>query len=240
VKEEQGPGHIRLSSLLHRPVARTPGEDPVPVSDLVADLSVEPVVVVRVLDQDDDPTTTGTEALLVRDVLDAPVYDVSTARTLRVGEVWLRRDPHGVLSVVGLEVDPRSAWHRLRPRRRRVARPGTRLVPIGEVHLLSRGGHEAQLAAGGSAVHRLDDGDLAGLLTSLPVEMANEVMHRLPEDRVEAAVRRLHPHVSARLDRGLGTVTGGEVRRTRRTAGWRLNRPPIGRDGAGHDEEQRR
>ncbi|HEY6931911.1 MAG TPA: hypothetical protein VI452_00820 [Marmoricola sp.] len=200
-------------------------------ADLVADLVEDPPAVTRVLHEDGwDPAPAqlaATEVCLVRDVLDAPVYDVGAGRTVRVGEVWLARAPDGTLRVVGVEIGPGSTWHRLVPRRhrRRTPAPGARLLSLHEVHLSSRHGHAAQLAAAGSVVHRLDEHQLAGLLTSLPVEMAAEVVRGLPRERAEAAIRHLHPRVSARLARGLGTAPDEGPRRSRRTAGWRLDRP---------------
>jgi hypothetical protein len=202
-------------------------------ADLVADLVEDPPAVTRVLHEDGwDPAheqLTPTEVCLVRDVLDAPVYDVGAGRTVRVGEVWLATAPDGRLRVVGVEVGPGSTWHRLVPRRhrRRTPLPGARVLSLHEVHLSSRHGHAAQLAAAGSVVHRLDERQLAGLLTSLPVEMAADVVRGLPRDRAVAAVGHLHPRVSARLARGLGTAPAEGPRRSRRTAGWRLDRPRL-------------
>lgn len=221
------PGMLRLTALLGSSLPGAPSADG--VADLVADLAVDPPLVTRVVRQegagDEDAVTERTEVLLVRDVLDAPAYDVAAARTVRVGEVWLHRLAEGALVVAGVETDPRSVLHRLRPRRRRAARPTTRLVRLTDVHLASRHGHDAQLAAAGSAVHRLDEQQLADLLTSLPVELAAEVVFEMPRDRATAAVGRLHPQVSARLGRVLGTVPRQGLRRTRRMAGWRRHRP---------------
>lgn len=223
---------LRLTSLLGTDREAHPGSAPAEdeTVDLVADLAQDPPAVTRTLTapEEDEPSSLGpTELLLVRDVLDAPVYDVGRGRVTRVGEVWLEEGPDSTLRVAGLEVGAASTWHRLVPRsrRRRSPAPGARVLGLGEVHLLSRRGHDAQLAALGSAVHRLDAHELAGLLTSLPVEMAADVVRRLPPTRTEEARVRLHPHVSARLARGLGEGDADGPRRTRRTAGWRLNRP---------------
>ncbi|HET8560745.1 MAG TPA: hypothetical protein VFL69_09530 [Marmoricola sp.] len=207
------------------------------VLDLVADLAHEPPPVTRVV-REDDPRPgdreappagppVATEVWLVRDVLDAPVFDVGLGRMVRVGEVWLLLGPGETLLVAALEVGPASTWHRLLPRRRRSRSPtsGSRLLDFGDVHLASQHGHQAQLAAASSAVHRLDEHQLAELLTSLPVEMAADVVRRLPEARTGPAVSRLHPHVSARLARGLGTPRADVPRRARRTAGWRRHGP---------------
>lgn len=196
--------------------------------DLVADLGYEPPRVThRVREDGQEPALAPTELWLVRDVLDVPVFDVALGRLVRVGEVWLLRGPDGGLLVAALEVGPASTWHRLVSRRRRSREPmsGARLLGFGDVHLASRHGHEAQLAAASSAVHRLDARQLADLLTSLPVEMAADVVRLLPEARTGPAVSRLHPHVSARLARGLGTEPEVAPRRARRTAGWRRHRP---------------
>lgn len=230
-------GLVRLSVLVDRPAKPAAPGEAADVVDLVADIAADPARVTRVVHKDEvdaaNAETGLTELWLVRDVLDAPVYDVGRGSTVRVGEVWLLDQPGHPLVVAGLEVGSGTAWHRLLPRRHRATSPmpGARMLALTDVHLASRHGHRAQLAAAGSAVHHLDEDQLAGLLTSLPVEMAAEVVNRLPAERVDAALGRLHSHVSARLARALDTGSPTGPRRTRRTAGWRMNKPRPGGDG---------
>ena len=223
-------GLVRLSVLVGRP-RKVRAVGVADVVDLIADVAADPPTVTRVVHQDEvdiaNAGTKVTELWLVRDVLDAPAYDVGRGGTVRVGEVWLLDRPGQPLVVAGLEVGPGSVWHRLLPRRHRATAPvrGARVLALTGVHLASSHGHRAQLAAAGSAVHLVDADQLAGLLTSLPVEMAAEIVSRLPREQVDAARDRMHSHVSARLARALASGSPTGPRRTRRMAGWRLNKP---------------
>jgi hypothetical protein len=164
------------------------------------------------------------EVMLVRDVLDTRVYDVPRRRVVRVGEVWLDLLADGSFTVAGLEVGLRSLLPRLGLRRHAPA--AVALLPLTQVHLTSPHGHRVQLATASSSVHTLRGADLAHLLTHLPASAAADVVRELPEPTVAPAVGHLHPHVADRLDHALHTATAAPARRWRRTAGWRLNRPP--------------
>jgi hypothetical protein len=217
------PGLVPLATYLDDADRADPRVDR--VVDAVADLTASPPVVVRVLRDGDTEACAPTEVLLVRDVLDAPAYDPTRRRTVRVSHVWLAHDDEDRAVVAGVDLHPQSTWRRLLPGRGWSDLP-LELVALADVHLASRQGHAAQLAAAGSVVHRLEDRDLAGLLGGLPVQMAAEVVDRLGDDRATRATRLLHPHVAERLAHARGLVAGPGRRRMRRTAGWRLNRPP--------------
>jgi hypothetical protein len=173
------------------------------------------------------PTSTGHEVLLLRDLLDGRVYDAANRRTARVAEVWLdtRDDPKRV-EVAGVEVGPRAAFARLRPRRHEPpTAPAGELLRLSELHLMTPHGHRVLLADDSSAAHRLTDIDLAHLLTHLPPSQATEVAQRVPGGRLERAFTRLHPHVRRKLQRAIDQDRSVRKPRTRRTEGWRLYLP---------------
>jgi sporulation protein YlmC with PRC-barrel domain len=198
------------------------------------DLAVEPPGTLRltggagVRSEQDPPTLVEHEheheheLMLVRDVLDTRVYDVSGRRTTRVGDVWLDLQPDGSLVVAGLEVGAEVLLRRLGLRRQNAR--AVRLVPLSRVHLTSPHGHRVQLVTPSSSVHALGDADLAHLLTHLPTSAAADLVRQLPDDEVSQAVEHLHPQVVSRLDHALD-ADAGPRRRWRRTAGWRLYRP---------------
>jgi hypothetical protein len=163
------------------------------------------------------------ELLLVRDVLDCRVYLVRQRGVARVGDVWLERTPGRGMSVAGVEVGIRVMLRRLGLRRR--SRDHDPLVlPLSEVHLVSGRGHVVQLGTSASPVPGLVPGELAHVLTHLPARSAADVVGRVPAARTPDTTERLHPHVRDHLGRA---VEGrpASVRRYRRLAGWRLNRP---------------
>jgi len=170
---------------------------------------------------------TGSELLLVRDVLDSRVYDVRARRTDRVAEVWLELR-EGRLEVAGVEVGARAMVRRLLPIEPsdRASTAPRMLLPLSAIHLMSPGGHRAQLSSAGSPVHRLSGAGTAHLLTHLPPDAAAELARRLPEQHRRRVVQRLHPRVGDRLRQALGSGSPARRPRTRRTDGWRLFLPP--------------
>lgn len=235
------PGLVRLTSLVGGPGSAVPGGPAGRLRDLVVDLSRSPVPVTGALTGDAPsrrpPVLAPHEVRLVRDVLDCRVYDVPGRRTVRVGEVWLVRRDDGGLDVVGLEVGVAAVLRRLGLSRLRSAPEGLPLLQLSQVHLTSPPGHRAQLATPSAPVHRLGPHDLAHLLTHLPVSFAEDVVRLLPQERSRAAFERLHPRVVARLAHTLdGREAPPRRHRTRRTAGWRLDRPgtPFGSRGGRH------
>ena len=175
----------------------------------------------------------GPHLLLVRDVLDSRVYDVQGRRTGRVAEVWLELR-EGRLEVAGVEVGVRAMLRRLLPIRLpdTASTPPRELLPLSAIHLMSPGGHRAQLSSAGSAVHRLGGAGTAHLLTHLPPGAAAEVARRLPEQHRQRVVQRLHPRVGSRLRQALGSGPPARRPRTRRTDGWRLYLPTEDDDKA--------
>ena len=186
---------LRLTNLVRPQWLHRSGEYPRVAPDLVADLGVVPVRVVRVASSlrrgPQRPPLAAHELLLGRDVLDTRVYDVARRRTVRVGEVWLHRLEDGALAVTGLESGLRPVLRRLGMRRSPPSKDT--LLQLGDVHLTSGRGHLVQLAVASSSVHRLPAHELAHLLTHLPVATAADLMHRIPPERGAVAMRQLHP-----------------------------------------------
>jgi hypothetical protein len=186
------------------------------------------------------------ELLLVRDVLDTQIVDVDRHRVARVADVLLERDAAGALTVAGVEIGLSGVLRRL-GLRRLASRLPRHAIDWQDLHLTSERGHAVQLATAGAAVHRLDDRDLAELLTRLRADHAADVMAAVGPDRAAQAVAHTHPTVGRSLLRALGpdqadrlvrampaeiahryekTLHATPKRRSRRLSGWRLNRPP--------------
>ena len=166
-----------------------------------------------------------TELLLRRDVLDAPVVMADPPRRTRVSDVVLSIEATGPV-VSGLDVSARSAWRRLL-RLRPEASAERAAVPLSHVHLTSRHGHAAQMAAPGSLVFRLGPDDMAEVLTRLSVARAREVVEAADEEVTARALELLHPHVRNRV----AGITKPR-RRMLRLHGWRLHRPLSSQHGS--------
>ena len=158
--------------------------------------------------------------ILGRDVLDTPVISQDPPARKRVNDVVIELGPEAAW-VSGLDLGGRAAVRRLLPRRHSAPPAGT--VPFARVHLLSPGGHAAQLAAPPPTTPSLSPLGVAEVVTRLPVAHARDLLDTLEEGVRADAVRHLHPHVRGHL----GT-DARRARRTRRLGGWRLHRPGSG------------
>lgn len=254
--EEPPPSRLPLTALTGRPVRDVSGRRTGWVRDVVARVGPDGVRVTGLLVGDfrdrwlvpcaevdvladpgprlvhdlpkDQRTSTPLDAdelLLVRDVLDCRVYVVAARGTARVGEVWLEPSADGALLVPGVEVGTRVVLRRLGLQRWRGRPPDEPLLPLSAVHLVSGRGHIVQLSSGMSPVPGLPAHDLAHLLTHLSARAAVDVVRRVPAARSRAAVEHLHPRVRAHLGRAIDDRPAS-ARRYRRTAGWRVDRPP--------------
>ena len=142
------------------------------------------------------------ELLLCRDVLDAQVVDLDGHRVARVADVVLERREDGRLRVAGVDVGVGRVLSRL-GLRSTGERRGEQFIDWHDLHLTSPRGHDVQLAAPRSAVHRLDAIDLARLLERLDVESGVEVLSAVPPEHAAAAIVSIHHHVGERLLRTL-------------------------------------
>lgn len=120
------------------------------------------------------------------------------------------------------------------------------------LHLTSTRGHAVQLTTDQAGFRRLDPHGLAELLTRLSASRARDVLRAVDPAHAAAAIHHSHPHAGRRLVHALSsderarlvahasdeharTITSlgrstspADHRRYRRTAGWRLHRPPEG------------
>lgn len=195
---------------------------------------------------DDAPAVLhGDEVLLCRDVLDTQVVDLDGHRVARVADVALDRRADGSLHVVGVDVGIGRLLARFG-----IHRDGAldRFIDWDDLHLASRRGHDAQLAAPRTAVHRLDAAGLADLVERLDTISGSQVLASVTPERAAAALEHGHHHTGERLLRALPTETAHRIlshlphprrhhweshlrrqralrgRRFHRTKGWRRTR----------------
>ncbi|QNN53527.1 PRC-barrel domain-containing protein [Nocardioides mesophilus] len=190
------------------------------------------------------------ELLLARDVLDTEVVDLEGHRLSRVADVFLLRNEDGRLEVAAVDVGVGAVLRRiglglLAGRTRPVA------VDWQELHLTSSRGHVVQLSTATAGFRQLHGDELAELLARLSTDKATDVMRSVAPERAAAAVHRSHPLTGRRLMHALGHedaerlvraapsaqaadltelrrhVSPVRRRRFRRTAGWRVRRPPA-------------
>jgi CBS domain-containing protein len=142
------------------------------------------------------------ELWLARDVIDHQVVDLDGRRVARVGDVELSREDGGLRVVavdIGLATLARRLGLRALARRLRV-----KALPWDEIHLASGRGHQLQLQAPASAVHRLGPEELMQLVGRLPVPRAAEVLRAVPATSAAGALGGSRPDVAAGLVRELG------------------------------------
>jgi sporulation protein YlmC with PRC-barrel domain len=247
---ELGPPRPRVRRLLVRRSARTgylvPCDDVVPATgsrrlrtrqdpDLV---SVDPA----------HPDLDEGEVLLWRDVMDTQVVDLAGHRLARVSDVLLRRGEGG-LEVVAVDLGVAGLLRRLGLGGWVSHAPG-HLVDWTDLHLTSPRGHAVQLATSEAAFQALDAHGLAQLLARLSTPAAADVVRASEPAQAAAALHHSHQQTAQRLVHALasddrsrllaaahadhaGTIRGvgppavPPRRRYRRTAGWRLHRPPA-------------
>ncbi|MBU3702149.1 MAG: magnesium transporter [Acidimicrobiia bacterium] len=187
------------------------------------------------------------ELLLCRDVLDTQVVDLDGHRVARVADLALDRRADGRLRVAGVDVGVGRILARFG-----VHRNGSmeRFIDWDDLHLTSRRGHLAQLAAPRAAVHRLDAAGLAALVERLDVTSGSQVLAAVPPERAAAALEHGHHRTGERLLRALPVTTARDIvarlphprrhhweahlhrerplrgRRFHRTKGWRRHRTP--------------
>lgn len=188
------------------------------------------------------------ELLLVRDVLDTQVVDIDGRRLARVTDIALEPRDDGRMIVAGVDVGFARMFDRM-GLRRTGARRDDRFIDWKDLHLAFGRGHDVQLAAPKSAVHRLDATGLAALLERLDVESGAQVLQTLPPARAaeaivsgrhrtgerllralpEASAHRIvhhmsHPH-RPHWERRLATPRALRGRRFHRFDGWRRHHP---------------
>ena len=199
------------------------------------------------------PPLEADEVLLARDVMDTQVVDLLGHHLSRVSDVLLEHpDADGArpLEVVAVDLGTAGLLRRLGLG----ALAGGSVVALEwrHLHLTSTRGHAVQLTTDQAGFRRLDPHGLAELLTRLSASRARDVIRAVDPAHAAAAIHHSHPHAGRRLVHALSsderarlvahasdeharTITSlgrstspADHRRYRRTAGWRLHRPPEG------------
>jgi len=144
------------------------------------------------------------ELLLVRDVLDTQIVDISGHRLARVADVLLSRHEDRRWKIDAVDVGFGRVLHRLHfPFLAR--RLDEELIDWSEIHLTSPRGHDVQLDASQSAVHRIPPAELAAILEHLDTTSAIEVVETLDTNRVAEAIIAGHHSTGERLLRSVPT-----------------------------------
>jgi sporulation protein YlmC with PRC-barrel domain len=196
-----------------------------------------------------EPQLEDGELLLRRDVLDTQVVDLAGHRLARVSDVLLRMDGNRV-TVQGVDLGTGALLRRI-GLGALVADDAGVIVDWPDLHLTSPRGHAVQLGLDEASFRTLDAPGLAQLLTRLSTSAATDVVRASEPAEAAAALHRSHHRTARRLVHALSPdererlLTGAEdehartirrigvpevpaPRRVRRTAGWRLHRPPEG------------
>jgi hypothetical protein len=191
------------------------------------------------------------ELLLVRDVLDTLIVDLQGSRRSRVSDVLLSPQDDGRLEVTAVDVGGASLLWRTGLGWLAGHQPPS-VVDWSDLHLMSGRGHRIQLATSAAHFHQLDSEGLAELLSRLSTPNATDVIRAVDAERAAAAIHHSHPRTGRRLVQALSPRDRRRLtaaaspdhartlaslsrrrspprrRRFRRTAGWRLHRPPKG------------
>lgn len=193
------------------------------------------------------PPLEADEVLLARDVMDTQVVDLLGHHLSRVSDVLLDHGDQD-LEVVGVDLGTAGLLRRLGlgP----LAGESVVAVEWRHLHLTSTRGHAVQLTTDRAGFRRLDPHGLAELLTRLSTPRARDVIRAVDPAHAAAAIHHSHPHAGRRLVHALTSderarlvahaadehartiarlgrpVSPAHHRRYRRTAGWRLHRPP--------------
>ncbi|TXL57490.1 PRC-barrel domain-containing protein [Aeromicrobium terrae] len=166
------------------------------------------------------------EILLGRDVMDSQVVDLAGLRLSRVSDVLLETAEDGVwVAAVDLGIGAVLARLGLR-------RLGERLPPVvvawEDLHLASPRGHSVQLATAAEQLRRLDAATLSAVVTRMPTEPATDVLRAIGPEHADRVLRASHAVHRRRLRDELVGEPSPRLRRSRRTAGWRVHRSPHG------------
>lgn len=150
------------------------------------------------------------EIMLVRDVLDTQVVDITGQRLARVADVVLARRHDGRLEVVGVQVGFDAVLRRLG-----LGRLAKRLradaVAWTDLHLTSDRGHAVTLGTPRSAIHLLDARGLAALIARLDTESAAEVLGTKDAAVVADVIRASHPVDAERILLALNESKAADV-----------------------------
>jgi sporulation protein YlmC with PRC-barrel domain len=161
-----------------------------------------------------EPTPTSLEAgalrlrsdelLLIRDVLDTQIVDITGHRLARVADVLFAHDQDHHWKIDAVDVGFGRVLHRMHLG---VFARGLdeQLIDWADIHLTSPRGHDVQLDASRSAVHRVSPRELAVILERIDTVRAVEVLESLETDRIANAIVAGHHATGERLLRSVPT-----------------------------------
>jgi sporulation protein YlmC with PRC-barrel domain len=191
------------------------------------------------------------ELLLVRDVLDTQIVDISGHRLARVADVVFSRHGDRRWRIDAVDVSFARVLHRLHLSFL-AHHLDEQLIDWSEIHLTSPRGNDVQLDAQRSAVHRVSPAELAVILERLDTARAIDAVEMLANERVAEAIIAGHHATGERLLRSVPTSKAQRIieampsphgehwrarldskptlqgRRFHRLRGWRRHGPPSG------------
>ncbi|OBK75660.1 magnesium transporter [Mycobacterium sp. 1164985.4] len=150
------------------------------------------------------------EIMLVRDVLDTQIVDITGQRLTRVADVVLARRHDGRLEVVGVEVGFDAVLRRL-GLGRLAKRLRSDAVAWTDLHPTSDRGHAVALGMPRSAIHLLDARGLAALVARLDTESAAEVLGAKDVAVAADVIRASHPVDAERILLALSECKAADV-----------------------------
>ncbi|GAT08117.1 magnesium transporter [Mycolicibacterium novocastrense] len=150
------------------------------------------------------------EIMLVRDVLDTQIVDITGQRLTRVADVVLARRHDGRLEVVGVEVGFDAVLRRLGLGWLAKRLPAD-AVAWTDLHLTSERGHTIALGTPRSAIHLLDPRALAALVARLDTESAAEVLGTKEAAVAADVLQASHPADAERILRALTESKAADV-----------------------------
>ena len=151
------------------------------------------------------------ELLLMRDLVDTQIVDVSGRRVVRASDVDLeRRD--GQLLVAGVDVGGGSLLRRLGLRRLARRFSGRRL-PWSQLYAASHSAHTIQLRVDRKRVAALGPAGLAQVIGRLPPAHGADVLRSVGSELAADAVSGTHPQVGGRVVGELGPEAAPIVER---------------------------
>lgn len=155
-------------------------------------------------------TLEADEILLVQDVLDTQVIDLTGQRLARVADVVLARRHDGRVQPVGVEVGFGAVLRRL-GLGQLVSRLPRDTVAWADVHLTSERGHAVQLATPRAAMHLLDARGLANLVAHLDTGSATEILAAKGPLVAAEVIGTSHPVTGERMLRAMTDSDAAEV-----------------------------
>jgi hypothetical protein len=163
------------------------------------------------------------ELLLGRDVMDTQVVDVGGSRLARVGDVLLTRLIDERLLVGAVDVGFGAVCRRLGLGFIAERMP-SKDIAWDDLHLTSKQGHRVQLRAPKALVHRLNEQELAVLLSRVSVDAGADVLATVEPTVAGAILAGSHPELARKLmsaledprvEPALDTLSAEQARRLR-------------------------